>query len=150
MSQASLNAQKTLAAEAEAVLSSLCELLDRETDAVRSADFTTFRSIQADKHAMLARYRSLMETINKQNLTAATASEEVAARLKAIVTRFHDTAERNTKALEAGRNSIQRITDRIIKGARESVTANRTAYNYQGHASLNTKSPLSIKVDEVL
>ena len=129
MSQASLNAQKTLAAEAEAVLSSLCELLDRETDAVRSADFTTFRSIQADKHAMLARYRSLMETINKQNLTAATASEEVAARLKAIVTRFHDTAERNTKALEAGRNSIQRITDRIIKGARESVTANRTAYN---------------------
>jgi hypothetical protein len=150
MSQAQTNAANTLASEAETVLSALCELLDYETNAVRNADFNTFRSIQSDKHAMLARYKSLMDTVTKQSAASPPVNEVLAQRLKVIINRFHESADRNAKTLEAGRNSVQRITDRIIKGARETINANRQTYNYAGHSSANNKGPISVRVDEIL
>ena len=69
MSPAMANATTTLTSEAESLMSTLCDLLDRESNAVQESDFKLFRSIQDDKFAMLTRYRALMDTLHHQSKT---------------------------------------------------------------------------------
>lgn len=150
MSPATTNALNTLTLEAEAVLTTLSDVLDTETIAVRMSDFKTFRSVQNDKNALFARYKTLMETLSKKAKHLREAPEATAERLRKTVHRFHKSVADNTVALEAGSRSIQRITDRIVKGARETAQANRQSYNYSGQTKHNSPLPVSIRVDEVL
>jgi hypothetical protein len=55
-----------------------------------------------------------------------------------------------TQTLESGKQSMQRLVDRIVRGARETVHANRQSYTKDGHGKIGTKAPLSIQVDQVL
>lgn len=150
MSPAMTNAAITLANEAEIVMGSLCDLLDRETEAVRASDFDAFRNLQNDKFTMLTRYKSLVETLDRQRDTVKNSGEAVAKRLKVTLDRFRASSQRNAVALEAGSNSMRRITDRIVRSARETVHANRQVYNSKGVSGPGKQVPLSIKIDEVL
>lgn len=150
MSPAMNNATRTLTSEVESVMETLCGLLDRESDAVQASDFNTFRSIQNDKHALLTRYRALMDTLQRQSGALKTADKAILDRLKLAAKKFKVSTDRNASALEAGRNSMQRIVDRIVKCARDTVHANRQSYTKQGHAHLGSAGPLSIQVNEVL
>lgn len=147
---AATNAAETLAAEAETILSALCGLLDRETEAVKAADFESFKEMQADKCAMLARYKALNDTLKKQSATIKALNDAMKDRLRETTKRFQTSSDRNLKALEAGRASMQRISERIIRCARETVHATRQTYNRNGYSSLNAQTAVSLKVDEVL
>jgi acetylglutamate kinase len=144
------NAANTMAAEAENLLSALCDLLDRETTAVRASDFEGFKNLQADKFAMLTRYKSLMDTIKTQSHVFKNVSDTLKKQLQDAAARFEKSTTHNIKALDAGSKSMQRITDRIIRCARDTVHATRQTYNNHGNSSINSKTPVSLKLDEVL
>jgi ElaB/YqjD/DUF883 family membrane-anchored ribosome-binding protein len=144
------NAANTMATEIELILNTLCDLLDRETMAVRTSDFEDFKNLQADKFAMLTRYKSLMETVSTQNHILKNTSDALKKQLNDMAARFQQSTERNIKALEAGRKSMQRISDRIVRCARDTVHATRQTYNNNGNSSINSKTPVSLKIDEVL
>ncbi|MCB1538895.1 MAG: hypothetical protein H6865_05765 [Rhodospirillales bacterium] len=139
----------TLTSEVEAIMDTLCGLLDRESNAVKGADFVTFKSVQEDKFAMLTRYKSLMETLQRQAPALKGGDQALRERLRLAGERFSAAAERNARVLEAGRNSMQRIVDRIVRSARETVHADRQTYTRKGRAG-TTQAPLSIQVDTVL
>ncbi|MBU6234479.1 MAG: hypothetical protein KGQ41_01425 [Alphaproteobacteria bacterium] len=149
MSPASNNALNTLALEAESILGTLGDLLDRETDAVRTADYTTFRDLQNDKNALYNRYRTLLEAIKLRAPQIKEAPDATAERLRKVAARFHSSVEKNMYALDAGSKSVQRVTDRIVRAARESVQS-RQSYSPKGHAGQVAGQPISVKVDEVL
>ncbi len=150
MSPAMNNAATTLASETESVIGMLCDLLDRETGAVTQADFKAFAAMQNDKIMMFGRYKSLMETLTRQNAMLKEADAAITTRIKILINRFQETVSTNSKALETGRQSMQRITDRIVRTARETVYADRQTYNSKGASGYNTKTPLNLKVNEVL
>lgn len=149
MSPAQANALNTLTLEAETILGTLSDLLDSETLAVRTADFSTFRNLQSDKIVLLQRYKSLIETLKTQKSALEKADEATSKRLKKSIAHFQECIHTNTNALEAGSKSIQRVTDRIIKGARDSVQG-RPTYNGYAKSHTNANMAVSITVDEVL
>lgn len=148
MSPAMVNATLTMTSEIESLIDTLCDLLDRETDAVAKADYETFKSMQNDKVSLLTRYRAIMDTLLRQKSQLAGADDIVTKRLKAVSAKFSASAERNTRMLDAGRASMQRIVDRIVRAARETVHGNSQTYRKNGTTS--ARQSLSIQVDEVL
>jgi PP-loop superfamily ATP-utilizing enzyme len=150
MSPAVTNATITLTSEVENVMSTLVDILDRESEAVRVSNFASFREIQNDKFSMLSRYRSLMETLQRQTDSLSKVDPKVIERLRASSEKFKVSAKRNTLALESGRNSMQRIVDRIVRCARDTIHGDRQSYNKKGQARTNTQLPLSVQVNEVL
>lgn len=149
MSPAMTNATVTLTTEAEGLMSTLCDLLDRESSAVQASDFKVFRAIQSDKFAMLTRYRALMDTLHHQSETMAGANAIITDRLKDSAVKFKASLSRNAQTLEAGKQSTQRILDRIVRSAREQVHGTRQTYTKKGHTN-EVQSPLSIQINEVL
>jgi hypothetical protein len=150
MSPAVTNATITLTTEVENVMLTLTDILDRESDAVQASDFRAFRDIQSDKFAMLSRYRSLMDTLQRQSASLSLVDSRVIDRLRASSEKFRLSTDRNAKALDSGRASIQRIVDRIVRTARDTIHANRQTYNRKGYADAKTQIPVSIQVNEVL
>ncbi len=148
MSPAAANAALTLTVEVETIMGTLCDLLDRETDAVKVADFNAFKTMQDDKFALLTRYRSLMDTLQRQAPMLKGVDNAATERLRNATRRFKTSTARNAQALEAGRASMQRIVDRIVRTARDTVHGNRQAYTKKGMTS-SPKSPLSLQMDEV-
>jgi len=149
MSPAMTNATLTLTSEVESLIDTLCDLLDRETDAVKNSDFETFKSMQKDKVSLLSRYRAIMETLQRQKAQFAGADAVITERLKATAEKFTASAARNTQMLESGRASMQRIVDRIVRAARETVHGQSHVYRKNG-TSAGPRGALSIQVDEVL
>jgi len=149
MSPAMTNAAITLTSEVESVLGSLSDLLDIESDAVQASDFDAFRNLQNDKFALMTRYRALMETLTHQAPFLKQAGDTVVGRITTATERLQASTKRNALMLESGRNSMQRIVDRIVRAARETVHADRQSYNRNGR-SHNGGGTLSIRVDEVL
>lgn len=149
MSPAMTNATLTLTNEVESLIDTLCDLLDRESDAVRASDYETFKSMQGDKVSLLTRYRAVMETLQRQKSQWQGVDSVITERLKATADKFGASAARNAATLEAGRASMQRIVDRIVRAARETVHGNSHVYKRNG-TSNTPRSPLSIQVDEVL
>ncbi len=150
MSPAAINATITLTSEVESIMATLTDILDRESQAVQASDFKAFRGIQNDKFAMLTRYRSMMDTLARQTLNLSQADPKILDRLRASNEKFKTSAKRNTQALEAGKNSMQRIVDRIVRCARDHVQGSRQTYNKKGQAGTKTQLPLSLQVNEVL
>jgi hypothetical protein len=150
MSPAITNATITLTSEVENIMSTLTDILDRESQAVHASDFKSFRDIQNDKFAMLTRYRSMMDTLQRQTPNLNKADPKIIERLKASNDKFRESAARNSLALEAGRNSMQRIVDRIVRCARDTVHGNRHTYNKKGESGNKSQAPLSLQVNEVL
>ena len=150
MSPAITNATITLTSEVENIMATLTDILERETTAVHASDFKSFRDIQNDKFAMLTRYRSLMDTLQRQTPNLSQADPKVIERLQVSRDKFRDAAVRNGSALEAGRNSMQRIVDRIVRCARDTVHGSRHTYNKKGESGTKTQIPLSLQVNEVL
>ena len=150
MSPAITNATSTLTSEVETILNTLTDVLERESEAVQTSNFKSFREIQNDKFAMLTRYRSLMDTLTRQTSMLSKSDPRVLDRLRASNEKFRAAAGRNSQALEAGRNSMQRIVDRIVRCARETIHGNRQTYDKKGYSNAKTALPLSLQVDQVL
>ncbi len=150
MSPASTNAAITLVSETETVMGMLSDLLDRETAAVQMSDFKECSDIQTDKIMMFNRYRNLQDTLKRQSETIRGAGEPVAKRMTDAIERMQVAAKRNAQALEVGHRTMQRLTDRIVRGARASVYAGRQTYNKQGRTSANLQAPLKLKINDVL
>lgn len=148
MSPAMANATMTLTSEVESLIDTLCDLLDRESAAVQQADYATFKGMQSDKVSLLTRYRAIMDTLTRQKAQLESADAAITDRLKAVARKFAISADRNTRALDAGRASMQRIVDRIVRAARETVHGNSQVYKRNGTTS--ARMSLSIQVDEVL
>lgn len=148
MSPAQTNAAITLTSEVEIVVGALSELLDRETDTIREADFQGFSDLQTDKIALLSRYRNLIETLQKQTGDFAHASDAIKQRLKICETRLRQSTSTNKVALEGGISSMTRIMNRVVNAARETINKNRTTYTKSGKTSGG--GTLSISVNEVL
>lgn len=150
MSPAATNATITLTSEVENLMGTLCDLLNRESDAVQQSNFPAFREIQDDKFALLTRYHCLMETLQRQSGVLSKADPKVLDRLRASSEKFKAATQRNSKTLESGKNSMQRIVDRIVRCARDAVHGDRQTYNKRGISGAKTQSPLSIQINQVL
>lgn len=150
MSPAMTNAVITLTSEVENLMGMLSDLLDRESEAVQSSDFETFRGMQNDKMALFSRYKSLMDTVQRQGSTLKSAGDPVTERLKKSIARFQSSAEKNAQTLEGGTKSMKRILERIVRATRETVHGSRQTYNKSGSVDSKSNGPLCIKVDEVL
>lgn len=148
MSPAAINATITLTNEIESVIDALAELLDRETEAVTSADFATFKVLQNDKMALMTRYRALIETTQKQTENFTTANDTIKERLQSAATRLDKSVGYNKSALEGGTRSMQRIMERVITAAKETLNEGRTTYTKGGRTSGG--GTLSISLNEIL
>lgn len=150
MSAAMTNAALSLTQEAENLIDTLTDFLDRETQAVQAADYQVFRSMQNDKFVLLSRYQSLIETLRHQKQTFSAADNTVIERLQEKCASFATSAQRNQRALESGQKSMARILTRIVNTTRETVKADRVVYGRTGKTQYGDKSPLSIKLNETL
>lgn len=150
MSPAMTNAAITLTSEVETVLGTLADLLDRESDAVQASEFDVFKGLQNDKFALLSRYRALMETLKYQAPHLKNAGDTITSRLTTATEHLQSSIKRNTATLERGAASMQRITDRIVRTARDHIYADRQSYKQDGRSGITAKTPVSMRIDEVL
>lgn len=148
MTPAMANATLTLTGEIETIIDSLINLLDLEVDAIKSADFKSFTALQNDKVALLTRYKALIETTQKQSSNLQTAPDTIKERLREAAQKLDASLQVNKAALEGGLSSMQRIMDRVVNAARETLNQSRTTYTKAGRTSGGTT--LSITMDEVL
>lgn len=150
MSPAMTNAAITLTSEVESVLGAFADLLDLESDAVQSSDFDTFKGLQNDKFAMLSRYRALMETLKYQAPHLKSADQSITARLNSATTRLQTSVTRSADTLDRASRSMQRLTERIVTAARETLYADRQSYKQDGRSGINSTTPVSMRIDEIL
>ena len=126
-------------------------LLERETKALRKADFKAVDSMQDEKKQMAKAYQTHVAGLAQRK--ADIVNVDLTLREKLIKARiaFTTILNENLRALDAAKDSSKRLVDRILEAAREAVMEDKTnAYTARGRMNTQIKSPLSISVNQQL
>ncbi len=126
-------------------------LLEKETKALRQADFKTVDSMQDAKKQMAKTYQTHVAGLHQRK--ADIVNVELTLREKLIKARigFTTILNENLRAIEAAKDSSKRLVDRILEAAREAAMEDKTnAYTARGRMNTQIKSPLSISVNQQL
>lgn len=124
--------------------------LDRETDALKKADYATFESLQQEKLDNAHMYQDSILAFEGQLDHLKTLPAAAKNSLKAAHDRFTAAADLNQRALRAASNASQRIVTMIMDAAKASVAAEAPGYGASGKHGLSEKIPVHFKLNEVL
>lgn len=134
-----------------AVIAAFSGLLEKETAALRQADFKSVDALQADKKLFAKQYEAKVTALAARRdefLKLELALREKLAKERA---RFSDVLTENMTALELAQNSTKRLVNRILEAAREAVTEERqTNYSQAGKAMTYKSASMSLSVDHSL
>jgi len=118
-------------------------LLERETKALKQADFKTVDALQPDKRTLAQQYADRVSTLAARKEEAAALELTLRETLVKKRTAFTQILGLNLRALEATKSSARRLVDRILD------TAQKTAIDQNHTASWKTAT-LSLSMDQQL
>jgi len=133
------------------VLDDFSHLLKQETEALRKNDFQTVDALQAHKRELAKRYHDMITQLSTQPNALMSVEPTLRDRLVKARTDFTRLLQENLTVLENVKKSTQRLVDKILDVARQSVTDERHhAYAASGKAQAARSSSLSLSIDKSL
>lgn len=133
------------------VLDDFSHLLKQETEALRKNDFQTVDALQAHKRELAKRYHDMITLLSTQPNALMSVEPTLRDRLVKARTDFTRLLQENLTVLENVKKSTQRLVDKILDVARQSVTDERHhAYAASGKAQAARSSSLSLSIDKSL
>lgn len=133
------------------VLDDFSHLLKQETEALRKNDFQTVDALQAHKRELAKRYHDIITLLSTQPNALMSVEPTLRDRLVKARTDFTRLLQENLTVLENVKKSTQRLVDKILDVARQSVTDERHhAYAASGKAQAARSSSLSLSIDKSL
>jgi hypothetical protein len=142
---------KTQVQEILAVMLAFSNLLNKETAALKKADFKAVDALQADKKLFAKQYEAKITALAANR--AELASLELPLREKLIKERlrFNVVLDENMRALDIAQNSTKRLINRILEAARHAVVDEKqTNYSKAGKAVAYKSASMSINLDRSL
>lgn len=124
--------------------------LERETAALKKADYATFESLQQEKLDQAHIYQDSILAFEGQLDHLKTLPAAAKNSLKAAHDRFAVAADINQRALRAASTASQRLVGMIMDAAKASVAAEAPGYGATGKQGLSAKIPVHFKLNEVL
>lgn len=149
-------AQKTDALRADvmnilSLLDDFSALLSAETAALKKNDFKTVDTLQTNKRELAKKYHDLIVHLSAQSDALSGVEKSLHDRLLRARTDFTRLLQENLKALENVKRSTQRLVNKILDAARQSVTDDKHhAYASTGKAQTARSSSLSLTIDTTL
>lgn len=126
-------------------------VLKKETAALRKLDFKTVDTLQDGKRDVAKRYQGMVNALVARSEEMAALEKPLRERLVKARTGFTLLLGENMRALEAVKDSSQRLVNKILDAARQAVTdENQTNYSARGKAQAYKTSTLSFSIDTTL
>ena len=124
-------------------------LLVRETEAMEKADFKTVDTLQADKKDLAKLYHNSVTVLNGRKEEMSGIEISLREKLVNARTRFTQTLNENMRALDSTKNSAQRLINRILDTARQTVIDERqTNYSPKGRTASYKSATNSLNIDQ--
>ena len=129
----------------------LCDLLEHESEILRTRKLTEMDAVRQDKIALSAAYETHVRTLRSQPEMLGDATPAVRQQLKAAFARFEIILAKNERGLRAAKETSNRvlraIADEVDRQRRENL-----AYSPNGHAGAppmsRTQAPVSVAIDQ--
>jgi len=142
---------RTQVQEILAVMLAFSNLLIRETNALKKADFTAVDALQADKKLFAKQYEAKITALAAYRDALANLELPLREKLLKERLRFNAILDDNMKALDLAQNSTKRLINRILEAARTAVVDEKqTNYSRGGKAVAYKAASMSIHVDQSL
>lgn len=133
------------------VLEDFSKLLNTETLALKKSDFQTMDSLQQDKKDIARKYQDMVTSLSARQSEMASLDGALRERLIMTRMRFTHILQDNMLALEHMKRSTQRLVNRILDVARDSVTEDtHHKYSASGKMQSTKSSSLSLSLDQNL
>lgn len=134
-----------------AVLEDFSKLLTDETLALKSSDFKTMDDLQPQKRNLAKTYQDMVTSLSGRQGEMSGLDGDLRERLIMTRLRFTHILQDNMVALENMKRSTQRLVNRILDVARDSVTEN-THHKYSAGGKMQSvkSSSLSLSLDQNL
>jgi tRNA A37 threonylcarbamoyltransferase TsaD len=131
------------------VLGHFSTLLTNETDALKKSDFQTVDTLQQNKRDIARKYQELVSALSTRQTEMATLDQPLREKLIKARTAFTLILQENMVTLEAVKKSTQRLVNRILDVARDTVTE-ETHHKYAANGKMQsaTSSSLSLSLDQ--
>ena len=124
--------------------------LDKETTALKKADYATFESLQDEKRDNGQIYQDSILSFEGQLDNLKLLPPAAKNTLDVVYKRFNVAADMNQRALRAACGASERIVNMIMDAAKASVAAEAPGYNAAGKQGLSAKIPVHFKLNEVM
>lgn len=126
-------------------------LLLKETDALKKADFRLVDLLQEDKRHYAKQYHAAVTSLSSRRAEVAALDLGLQERMIKARTNFTLILNDNLRALEASKDSARRLVDRILDTARKAVTDElQTNYSAKGRTQAYKTASLSLSIDQSL
>lgn len=151
LNESNLSALRGEVMDVLAVLNDFSALLTAETAALKKSDFKVVDGLQNDKRALAKRYHEMIVQLSARPDALTHVEEGLRDRLLRARTDFTRLLQENLTVLENVKKSTQRLVDRILDVARQTVTDDRHhAYAATGKTQAARSSSLSLTIDQSL
>lgn len=133
------------------VLENFSKLLMDETLALKKSDFKTMDELQAQKREIAKIYQDMVTSLSQRQAEMSGLDGDLRERLIMTRMRFTHILQDNMVALENMKRSTQRLVNRILDVARDSVTEDtHHKYSANGKMQSTKSSSLSLNLDQNL
>jgi hypothetical protein len=142
-------AVKTQIQEILAVMLAFSNLLVKETEALKKADFKTVDALQADKKLFAKQYEAKITALAAYRAELPNLELPLREKLMKERMRFNTVLDENMRALDIAQNSTKRLINRILEAARHAVVDEKqTNYSKGGKAMAYKSASMSINIDQ--
>lgn len=150
-SEAALVPLKLQVQELLAVIAAFSNLLTKETEALKKADFKTVDTLQADKKLFAKQYQAKVEALAARKEDLLKLDLPTREKLLQERGRFNTVLSDNMYALDLAQNSTKRLVNHILDAARHSVMEEQqTNYSNLGKAATYKSATKSLSLDQSL
>jgi len=133
------------------VLESFSKLLTDETLALKKSDFKTMDDLQPKKREIAKTYQDMVTSLSRRQAEMSGLDGDLRERLIMTRMRFTHILQDNMVALENMKRSTQRLVNRILDVARDSVTEEtHHKYSANGKMQSTASAGLSLNLDQRL
>lgn len=139
-----IKVQKTLEA-----VESFSSLLEKETQALSKADYTSFSLLQNDKLILAQKYQEAILAFEEDLPHMSSLQQTLKDKLKQMHSRYQLAAENNQKAILAAKSATERMVKLIMNAAKQTVM-DGPCYSAAGVQGISDKLPIHFKLNEVL
>lgn len=142
---------KTQVQEMMAVIAAFSNLLVKETEALRKADFKTVDTLQADKKLFAKQYTAKVTALAEHKSELQNLELPLREKLSEERNRFNTVLNENMHALELAQSSTKRLVNHILETARSAVLQEQqTNYSSAGKATTYKAASSSLTLDQSL
>ncbi len=142
---------EAIVGETLTTLDGFSAILTAENEALRTSDFKKLDTLQSEKRAYASKYHELVVKLTDRRSDMSLLNSTSKQKLVEARTAFTLLLQDNMRALELMKNSTQRLANRILEVARQSVAQEQqTGYSAKGNLHSYASSGRSLSLDHNL